>query len=59
MTNRKKPVIGILGLTRRTDPGIFVSGEHVFTGSASVRAVQMNGGVPVVIPAAAVAEEVR
>ena len=32
MTNRKKPVIGILGLTRRTDPGIFVSGEHVFTG---------------------------
>ncbi len=59
MTNRKKPVIGILGLTRRTDPGIFVSGEHVFTGSASVRAVQMNGGVPVVIPAAMVAEDVE
>ena len=55
MTNRRKPVIGILGLTRRTDPGLYVSGEHVFTGSTNVRAVQMNGGVPVLVPAAAVA----
>ena len=57
MTNRRKPVIGILGLTRRTDPGLYVSGEHVFTGSTNVRAVQMNGGVPVLVPAAAVAED--
>lgn len=57
MTKRRKPVIGILGLTRRTDPGLFVSGEHVFTGSTNVRAIQKNGGVPVVIPAAAVAED--
>ena len=57
MANRKKPVIGILGLTRRTDPGLYVSGEHVFTGSTNVRAIQMNGGVPVLIPAAAVAED--
>lgn len=55
--NRKKPLIGILGLTRRTDPGLYVSGEHVFTGSASVRAVLINGGVPVVIPAAAAAKD--
>ena len=57
MANRRKPVIGILGLTRRTAPGLFISGEHVFTGSASVRSIQENGGVPVVIPAAAVAED--
>lgn len=57
MKNGKKPVIGILGLTRRTDPGLYVSGEHVFTGSTNVRAIQMNGGVPVLIPAAAVAED--
>lgn len=57
MTKRRKPVIGILGLTRRTDPGLFVSGEHVFTGSTNVRAIQKSGGVPVVIPAAAVAED--
>lgn len=57
MRNRRKPVIGILGLTRRTDPGLYISGEHVFTGSTNVRAVQMNGGVPVLVPAAAVAED--
>lgn len=57
MTKRRKPVIGILGLTRRTDPGLFVSGEHVFTGSTNVRAIQKSGGVPVVIPAAVVAED--
>lgn len=57
--NRKKPVIGILGLTRRTDPGLYVSGEHVFTGSANVQAILRNGGVPVVVPAAAAAEDVE
>ena len=50
-------MIGILGLTRRTDPGLYVSGEHVFTGSTNVRAIQINGGVPVLIPAASVAED--
>ena len=50
-------MIGILGLTRRTDPGLYVSGEHVFTGSTNVRAIQRNGGVPVLIPAASVAED--
>ena len=59
MTNRRKPVIGILGLTRKTDPGLFISGEHVFTGSANVRAIQENGGVPVLIPAAAAAADVE
>ncbi len=57
MANNGKPVIGILGLTRRTDPGLFVSGEHVFTGSTNVRAIQMNGGIPVLIPAASVAAD--
>lgn len=59
MNNRRKPVIGILGLTRKTDPGLFISGEHVFTGSANVRAIQENGGVPVLIPAAAAAADVE
>ncbi|MCI8269688.1 MAG: gamma-glutamyl-gamma-aminobutyrate hydrolase family protein [Lachnospiraceae bacterium] len=59
MTNRRKPVIGILGLTRSTDPGLYISGEHVFTGSTNVRAIQMNGGVPVLIPAAMAAEDVE
>lgn len=52
-------MIGILGLTRRTDPGLYVSGEHVFMGSTNVRAIQRNGGVPVLIPAASVAEDVE
>ena len=59
MNNRRKPVIGILGLTRKTDPGLFISGEHVFTGSANVRAIQENGGVPVLSPAAAAAADVE
>lgn len=57
MTNRKKPVIGILGLTRRTEPGLYGSGEHVFTGSTNVRSVMNNGGIPVLVPAAAVLED--
>ena len=52
-------MIGILGLTRSTDPGLYISGEHVFTGSTNVRAIQMNGGVPVLIPAAMAAEDVE
>lgn len=59
MKNQKKPVIGILGLTRSTDPGLYISGEHVFTGSTNVRAIQRNGGVPVLIPAAMAAEDVE
>lgn len=50
----KKPIIGILGNTFYTDPGVFVSGERVYTGSPSVHAVLKNGGIPTVIPAAAV-----
>lgn len=53
----KKPIIGIMGLTRITDPAHFVSGEHAFTGSTNVRAILMNGGIPVIIPAAAVLED--
>ena len=59
MKNQKKTVIGILGLTRSTDPGLYISGEHVFTGSTNVRAIQRNGGVPVLIPAAMAAEDVE
>ncbi len=59
MNNKTKPVIGILGLTRRTEPGLFVSGEHVYTGSTNVRSVLRNGGIPVLIPAAAIAADVE
>lgn len=59
MSKGRKPVIGILGLTRRTDPGLFISGEHVFTGSTNVRSILRNGGVPVLIPAAAITEDVE
>lgn len=59
MNSGKKPVIGILGLTRRTDPGLYVSGEHVYTGSTNVRSILRNGGIPTLIPAAAIAEDVE
>lgn len=57
MNSGMKPVIGILGLTRMTEPKLFVSGEHVFTGSTNVRSVLRNGGIPVLIPAAAITED--
>lgn len=53
----KKPIIGILGLTRSTEPSHFVSGERMFTGSTNVRAILKNGGIPVVIPPAAITED--
>lgn len=54
---RKKPVIGILGLTRWSNPGLYISAESVFTSSANVRSILENGGIPVLIPAAAAAED--
>lgn len=57
MASGKKPVIGILGLTRMSDPGLYISGEQVFMSGTNVRAVQRNGGVPVVIPVSALAED--
>lgn len=53
----KKPVIGIMGLTRKTDSAHYVGGEQAFTGSTNVRAILKNGGIPVIIPPAAVAED--
>lgn len=57
MENQRKPVIGIMTLTRRTDPGLYISGKYVFMSSTNVRAIQMNGGIPVLIPPEAVAED--
>ncbi len=53
----KKPVIGIAGLTASSDPGRFISGERVVGGSTYVRAILRNGGIPVLVPAASLAED--
>lgn len=53
----RKPIIGILGLTRKTESVHYVSGEQAFTGSTNVRAILMNGGIPVILPPAAIAED--
>ena len=53
----KKPVIGIAGLTASSDPGMFISGERVHAGSTYIRAILRNGGIPVVVPAASLAED--
>ena len=57
MEQHRKPIIGILGLTRKTEPGLYISNEYAFTSSANIQAIQRNGGVPVVIPAAMAAED--
>ncbi|MDO5417721.1 MAG: gamma-glutamyl-gamma-aminobutyrate hydrolase family protein [Lachnospiraceae bacterium] len=59
MAENRKPIIGIAGLTGYTEPGMFISAERVFTGSTNVRAIMKNGGIPVLLPAAALAEDVE
>jgi putative glutamine amidotransferase len=53
----KKPVIGILGNTYMTEPGLFKSMERAYANSAYVDSILRNGGIPVMIPAASVAED--
>lgn len=55
----RKPVIGIAGLARQSDGGPFLAAERVFTGSINVRAILKNGGLPLLLPAASLAEDAR
>jgi len=45
----EKPLIGILGDTTMTEPGLFTSRERAYVNSAYVDAVFLNGGLPVLI----------
>ena len=57
MGDGKRPVIGILGLTRMSDPGLFKGSELAYTSTATILSVFRNGGIPVLIPAVAAAED--
>ena len=45
-----KPIIGILGSVRRDPDPDFVSADRNYTNTTCVRAVDRNGGVPILIP---------
>lgn len=49
----KKPIIGILGNTYKTQPGLFSSAERMYVNSDYIEAVLDNGGIPMAIPAVA------
>lgn len=53
----EKPVIGIMGNTYITPPGLFDSMERAYQNSSYVDAVLRNGGIPVILPASAVVAE--
>ena len=53
----ERPVIGIMGNTYMTQPGMFDSMERAYQNSYYVDAVMKNGGVPVILPASAVMEQ--
>lgn len=57
--SEKKPVIGMVGLTRWTDNGTWKSYEHAFTSIACINSVFRNGGIPVIIPANVIADDVE
>ncbi|MSS59061.1 hypothetical protein FYJ51_09130 [Erysipelotrichaceae bacterium Oil+RF-744-GAM-WT-6] len=46
----KKPVIGILGGTFMSEPGLFISSEKEYCNADYIHAVLSNGGTPVIIP---------
>lgn len=46
----RKPVIGILGDTFMSEPGLFVSAEKEYCNADYIHAVLSNGGIPVIIP---------
>ncbi len=56
MKNGEKPLIGVLGSTRKTTSSYGVS-EFVSVGSTYIRAILKNGGIPAVIPAATILQE--
>ena len=47
---RCQPIIGILGNVRRDPDPDFVSVDRSYTNTACVRAIDGNGGVPVILP---------
>ena len=49
----RKPIIGILGNTYKTQPGLFSSAERMYVNSDYIEAVLNNGGIPMAIPAVA------
>ena len=52
----ERPIIGIMGNTYMTQPGLFDSIERAYQNSCYVDAVMKNGGIPVILPASAVME---
>ena len=53
----ERPVIGIIGSTYMTQPGMFDSMERAYQNSYYVDAVMKTGGIPVILPASAVMEQ--
>ena len=53
----ERPVIGIMGNTYMTQPGMFDSMERAYQNSYYVDAVMKNGGIPVILPPSAVMEQ--
>ena len=49
----EKPIIGILGNTYKTQPGLFSSAERMYVNSDYIESVLNNGGIPMAIPAVA------
>ena len=50
----EKPIIGILGNTYKTQPGLFSSAERMYVNSDYIESVLNNGGIPMAIPAVAI-----
>lgn len=59
MTSVRKPVIGILGNTYMTEPGLFKSMERAYVNSAYVDCIIRNGGIPVMIPVSSLLSDVE
>ena len=55
----EKPVIGIIGNTYDTLPGMFDSMERAYQNSYYVNAVMRNGGIPVILPASAITADTK
>ena len=47
---RRQPIIGILGNVRRDPDPNFVCADRNYTNTACVRALDGNGGVPIILP---------
>lgn len=52
-----RPVIGILGNTLMTTPGLFKSAEKEYVNADYIQAVLQNGGAPVLIPSFALRKD--